>query len=128
MASGVGREAAAEPDRHTAGVDLNLFTSRLFGDKNGQFEAFFVWNSNPDPGASPTLGDTSARGFRFAFPNDPWSGHLSYRVFGEAYAPAMGGDNVGFNANRTYEYLDEAFEVSDGIAILPGDTRAGSSA
>jgi hypothetical protein len=172
----------APPDRHTAGMDLNLTTSRLFGDKNAQFEAFFVWNSNPEPEDARSLGDLSARGFRFNFPNNPWSGHFSFREFGEAYDPDMGfvtrngfrrmeprigwnprtpgiswlrnlgfsaqytyleslatgrpeekqlqlellgldfesGDNVEVTANRTYEYLDDAFEVSDGIEIEPG--------
>ncbi len=177
-----GDDGWAPPDRHTAGVDLNLSTSHLFGDLNGQFEAFFVWNSNPEPAESFSLGDLSARGVRLNFPNDPWSGHFSYREFGEAYDPDMGfvtrngfrrmeprlgwsprtpsvpwlrslgfsaqytyleslvtgmaeekqlrvellgldfesGDNIEVNANRTYEFLDESFEVSDGIDIEPG--------
>lgn len=175
------------PDvRHTAGVDLDLFTSRLFGDKNAQFEAFAVWNSDPDAGlpGAPTkaLADLSARGLRFDFPNDTWSGHLSYREFGSAYDPAVGfvtrngfrriepslnfgprpqnidwlrrmqfgvtfrsmwdlegpllertwdfnllelqfesGDNFEISYQRQFEYLDEDFEVSDGIDILQGD-------
>ncbi|MCA9737646.1 MAG: hydrolase, partial [Gemmatimonadetes bacterium] len=83
------------PDaQHTAGVDVDLFTSRLFGDKNAQFEAFVVWNSDPDAGApgapAKSTGDLTARGLRFDFPNDLWSGHLSYREFGSAYDPAVG--------------------------------------
>ncbi|MDP2954932.1 MAG: DUF5916 domain-containing protein [Longimicrobiales bacterium] len=181
-ATGRGEATEAPGDRHTAGVDLNLFTSRFFGDNNAQFEAFFVWNSNPETSVQRSLGDLTARGLRLAFPNDVWSGHLSFREFGEAYDPAMGfvtrnafrrveprlgwrprteslswlrrvdmsaqytyqeslvtgiveekqwqfgllgldfesGDNLSFNANRSYEYLDEAFEVSDGIEIAPG--------
>ncbi|HSW30223.1 MAG TPA: DUF5916 domain-containing protein [Longimicrobiales bacterium] len=178
----VDEDGWAPPDRHTAGVDLNLSTSHLFGDLNGQIEAFVVWNSNPDPAESASVGDLSARGLRFNFPNDPWSGHFSFREFGEAYDPDMGfvtrngfrrmeprlgwsprtpsvpwlrrlgfsaqytyleslvtgmaeekqlqvellgldfesGDNIEVNANRTYELLDESFEVSDGIEIEPG--------
>jgi uncharacterized protein DUF5916 len=86
-----GDPAAIAPrDRHTAGVDLNLFTSRLFGDKNFQFQGFFVWNSDPDSDVQRTTSDLSARGIRMSYPNDIWSGHVSYREFGEAYDPAVG--------------------------------------
>ncbi|MEJ2207274.1 MAG: hypothetical protein P8170_24625, partial [Gemmatimonadota bacterium] len=130
-----------------------------------------------------SFGDLSARGLRFNFPNDLWSGHLSYREFGEDYDPTMGfvtrndfrrveprigfsprpegidwirkfdfsvqfrnqtelatgileerewqlnvlgvdfesGDGFDVQATRKYEYLDESFEVSDGIEILGGD-------
>jgi hypothetical protein len=169
-------------DRHTAGMDLNLQTSTLFGDKNAQFEMFWAWNSNPDGAEDMGVADLTARGLRFDFPNDLWSGHLSYREFGKGYDPQVGfvtrndfrrvepqlswaprpasiewlrrmrfsaqftyqqnlttgldeerqweftlldldmesGDNVQLNATHLYEYLDDAFEVSDGIDILPG--------
>jgi hypothetical protein len=90
------RSSARDPtgvqpvDRHTAGADLDLQTAQLFGDKNFQFEAFFVWNSNPDPTVDRSLGDLSARGVRFNFPNDVWQAHLSYREFGHHYDPAVG--------------------------------------
>lgn len=175
-------EADAVADRHTAGADLNLKTSTLFGDKNAQFEAFWVWNSNPTPSESQGTSDLTARGLRFDFPNDLWSGHLSYREFGRAYDPEVGfvtrndfrrvepqisyaprpeqttwlrrmrfsaqftyqqnlstgldeerqweftllnldmesGDNAQFNSTHLYEYLDEAFEISDGVFIQPG--------
>ncbi len=77
-------------DRHTAGVDLDFETATLFGDKNFQFEAFFVWNSNPDPSVERSLSDLTARGVRFNFPNDIWQAHLSYREFGHDYDPAVG--------------------------------------
>ncbi len=80
----------APKDRHVAGVDLDFYTSRLFGDKNFQAEAFFAWNSNPDRDVERTLGDLTARGFRLNYPNDLWSGHVSYREFGNAYDPATG--------------------------------------
>jgi hypothetical protein len=169
-------------DRHTAGLDLNLQTSTLFGNKNAQFEMFWVWNSNYDPAADLGMGDLTARGVRFDFPNDLWSGHLSYREFGRGYDPQIGfvtrndfrrvepqlswaprpssidwlrqlrfsaqftyqqnlstgldeerqwqftlldldlesGDNMQFNGMHLYEYLDEAFEVSDGMEIQSG--------
>ena len=75
---------------HTAGVDLALNTRHFLGDNNFEMEAFLVWNSNPDPTEDRTFGDLSARGFRFNFPNDLWSGHLSYREFGDDYRPSLG--------------------------------------
>jgi hypothetical protein len=83
----------APEDRHTAGMDLNLRTSTLFGDKNLELEAFWVWNSDrKEEGVTkdPRLGDLTARGFRLNFPNDVWEGHLSYREFGRLYNPAVG--------------------------------------
>ncbi|RNC79364.1 MAG: hydrolase [Balneola sp.] len=78
-------------DRHTLGADLELATSSFLGDKNLQFQAFFVFH-NPaevDDNTSEFL-DRSSRGFRLNFPNRPWSGHVSYREFGEAFNPAVG--------------------------------------
>ena len=173
----------APDDRHTAGVDIDLATTNLFGGLNAEMEAFVAWNSNPDPTVDGTFADLSARGFRVNFPNDVWSGHLSYREFGDDYDPAVGfvtrndfrrveprfgwsprpggipwlrqinnsiqyryleglgpdgvkeeeqwqfeplgldfesGDNLNFDITRTYEFLDEGFEVTDGVGILPG--------
>lgn len=80
----------APPTAHTAGVDLELNTRNFFGDKRLEMEAFLVWNSNQDPAVARSFGDLSARGFRFNFPNDIWSAHLSYREFGDDYSPAVG--------------------------------------
>jgi hypothetical protein len=77
-------------DRHTVGLDANLETASFLGDKNLQFSAFFVWNSNPEPEVDRSLSDLTARGFRFNFPNDVWQLHLSYREFGHDYRPAVG--------------------------------------
>lgn len=171
-----------EATLHTAGVDADLSTSHFLGNKNLEMEAFLVWNSSEDPGASPTFRDLSAHGIRFNYPNDIWTGHVSYRQFGAAYDPAVGfvtrnnfrrvepriawsprpqslawlrqmdfsvqfrnlsnletgvveerqwdfnllglnfesGDNLDVSLGRTYEFLDEAFEVSDGVEIAPG--------
>lgn len=178
-----GADGFRDAALHTAGVDASLSTSHFLGDKNLDFEAFLVWNSSDDPGASPTFQDLSAHGFRFNYPNDVWTAHLSYRQFGEAYRPAVGfvsrndfrrveprigwaprpagipwlrqldfsaqfrrltnlatgvveermwqfdvlglrfesGDNLDVSVTRQYEYLDEAFEVSDGVGIAPGE-------
>jgi hypothetical protein len=78
-------------DRHTIGADLELATSTFMGDKNLQFQAFFVVH-NPaevDDNSTDWL-DRSSRGFRLNFPNRPWSGHASYREFGDSFNPAVG--------------------------------------
>ena len=82
--------AQAPKDRHTVGADLYYATSRLFGDKNFTTQAFAVWNSNPDRGIERSTSDLSARGVRVGYPNDVWSGSLSYREFGDDYDPAVG--------------------------------------
>jgi hypothetical protein len=214
-ATGPGPDGVAPPDRHTAGVDLDYATSRLFGDQNFEMEAFLVWNSDPDPdggaasdvasdvapatdpvsdvtpalstvdGTAPGLNDLTARGFRFNFPNDLWQAHLSYREFGAAYDPAVGfvrrndfrrveprvawrprpaflpavrqvtfatqfryleslgqgvveerrwdfelagiefesGDRLQLEATHLYEYLDDGFDVAEGVSVLPGPYR-----
>ena len=75
---------------HTAGVDLQLASRNFLGDNNAEMEAFVVWNSNPDASVSRSFGDLSARGLRVNFPNDIWSGHVSYREFGDDYDPTLG--------------------------------------
>lgn len=80
----------APPDAHTAGIDLDLSSRHFLGENNAELEAFVVWNSNQDPNVDRSFGDLSARGFRVNFPNPEWSGHLSYREFGEAYEPEVG--------------------------------------
>ncbi len=89
-AGGEDSEGLALSDRHTAGVDVELATRSFFGDNNAELEAFFVWNSEPDRNVQSGVGDLSARGLRLNFPNDVWSGHLSYREFGAGYDPDVG--------------------------------------
>lgn len=76
--------------RHTVGADLELSTSRLFGDKNLEFQAFFVGHNAPLRADTSTLGHRTTRGLRLNYPNDPWTAHASYREFGNAYDPAVG--------------------------------------
>ena len=78
--------------QHTAGVDLDFSTRYFLGDKNLEVEAFVAWNSNPDPIVPPNLelGDLTSRGARLSFPNDIWTGHVSYREFGDSYDPSLG--------------------------------------
>ena len=77
-------------DRHTAGLDLAVNTRNFAGNSNMELEAFVIWNSNPNPTEDLTFKDLSAHGLRVNFPNDIWSGHLSYRQFGDSYRPALG--------------------------------------
>ncbi len=89
-------------DRHTMGADLALNTSRLFGNKNFQFQGFFVGHNPESPDdEETTLADRSTRGIRLNFPNRPWSAAVSYREFGEAYDPA-----VGFNRRRAFRRVE----------------------
>ncbi|WP_240484985.1 carbohydrate binding family 9 domain-containing protein [Arenibacter latericius] len=91
-------------DRKTWGADLNLSTSVLFGSKTLQFSAFFIGHNPASPFDDTTsLSDRSVRGFRFNFPNQPWSAWVSYREFGEDYDPA-----VGFNQRNGFKRLQPA--------------------
>ena len=80
----------APVDRHTAGVDLDLFTSAFLGDKNLQMQAFYVVHTDPERGGIKGAADRAARGFRINYPNDVWRAHLSYREFGDEWDPAVG--------------------------------------
>ena len=84
------RSGFAPEDRHTAGVDLQLSTRSFLGGNNAELNAFYVWNSDPEPELDRAFSNLSARGLRLNFPNDIWSGHISYREFGEYYDPAVG--------------------------------------
>ena len=101
-----GESAVAPNDQHTAGVDLAFNTRNFLGNKNLQLEAFYVWNSNPDPTVVRTTTDLSAHGFRLNLPNDIWSGHISYRQFGDDYKPA-----VGFVARNDFRRVGAAHRV-----------------
>ena len=85
----VGNQSAP-PDRHTIGADLDLFTSTFLDDKNLQFQAFYVWHTDPSLDRTSSAGDRSSRGFRLNYPNDIWRMHLSYREFGDEWDPAVG--------------------------------------
>ena len=172
----------APKDQHTVGADLYYATPRLFGDKNFDFQAFAAWNSNPDRGVDRSISDLSSRGIRINYPNDLWSGRISYREFGDDYDPAVGfvtrsgfrsvepqirwaprpnidwirrfnfsgqfqhlegittgvtelrvweftlfgvdfesQDNFNIGLERQFEYLDDSFEISDGIFVDVGD-------
>jgi hypothetical protein len=88
------------PDRHTYGVDLDMSTSTFLGNRNLQFEAFFAAHDELVRGEGTTLGDRSARGIRFNYPNNVWQAHVSLREFGDHWNPA-----VGFAPRRGFRRL-----------------------
>ena len=89
-AASPGPDSEPVSDGHTAGIDLQFNTRHFMGSNRLEVEAFFVWNSNPDPEVERSLNDLSARGIRFNFPNDVWTAHISYREFGDDYSPSLG--------------------------------------
>ena len=97
------------PDRNTLGVDLSLNTSTFLKNQNLQFQAFAVFH-NPntfDEINNNSIWDRSTRGLRFNFPNDPWSGSLSYREFGVFYDPA-----VGFSRRNSFRRVEPRIRYS----------------
>ncbi len=96
------------PDRNTLGVDLTLNTSTFLKNQNLQFQAFAViHNTNTLHEINNNIWDRSARGLRFNFPNDPWSGSLSYREFGVSYDPA-----VGFSRRNSFRRVEPRIRFS----------------
>lgn len=94
--------------RHTMGVDLNLATSEFLGDNVLQFAAFWVGHNTHSPfDDSTSIGDRSVRGVRLNFPNQPWSGSVSYREFGNHYDPA-----VGFNRRNGFRRLQPRIQFN----------------
>lgn len=69
-------------------MDLN--TSTFMGNKNLQFQAFFLWNNTHTAEENSTFWDRTSRGIRVAYPNFPFFAHASYREFGEVFNPAVG--------------------------------------
>ncbi len=96
------------PDRNTLGIDLTLNTSTFLKNQNLQFQAFAViHNPNPYDEIKNNIWDRSTRGLRFNFPNDPWSGSLSYREFGVFYDPA-----VGFSRRNSFRRVEPRIRFS----------------
>ena len=95
-------------DRNTLGIDLTLNTSTFLKNQNLQFQAFAVIHNPETPGEiNNNIWDRSARGLRFNFPNDPWSGSLSYREFGVNYDPA-----VGFSRRNSFRRVEPRIRFS----------------
>jgi hypothetical protein len=89
-------------DRHTAGLDFELATSRFRGDQNLELSGFYLWTSSPEQ-----ADDTAAYGFRLAYPNDPFSAEIAVREIQPSYAPA-----VGFVERRGYRRVAPNAEYS----------------
>jgi hypothetical protein len=106
--------AAPSPDHHTLGVDLDLFTSSFRGDRNLRFQAFGVWHTDPSAERTAAWTDHTARGVRLSYPNDLWSGHVSYREFGELFDPA-----VGFTPRRGFRRLQPSIQYAPRPEWLP---------
>ena len=96
------------PDRNTLGIDLTLNTSTFLKNRNLQFQAFAIFhNPNTLNEINNSIWDRSARGIRINFPNDPWSGSLSYREFGNWYDPA-----VGFSRRNSFRRVEPRIRFS----------------
>ena len=96
------------PNRNTLGVDLTLNTSTFLKNQNLQFQAFAIFhNPNTLNEINNSIWDRSARGIRINFPNDPWSGSLSYREFGNWYDPA-----VGFSRRNSFRRVEPRIRFS----------------
>ena len=88
-------------DRHTAGADLRLSTTRFRGRQNLEFDAFYLRTSDV-----MRTGETAAYGSRIGYPNDPWSLDFSYEVVEPYHNPSVGfAPRTGFkNANPRVSY------------------------
>lgn len=67
------------------GADLNLRTSRLFGDQIAVLRAWFQHTTTSGP-----VGDDRAWGFLASYPNDRWSTSFGVSQIGEDFHPALG--------------------------------------
>ena len=95
---------AFAPDRYTLGADLEYTTSKLFGDRNFNFQAFAVWHTENTFEEQSSDRDRSVRGLRFRYDNEPWILQTSYREFGASYDPA-----VGFNSRNAFKRVEPQF-------------------
>ncbi len=93
-------EEVAGWDAHTVGADLDLFTSSFMGNRNLQLEALFATHTRARGDDTTSVLDRTARGVRFAYPNDPFRWHVSYREFGAVFDPP-----VGFAPRRAFRRL-----------------------
>ena len=96
------------PVRQTAGIDFDAGTSRFLGNKNLQFQAFFIWHDKNRVDEETDFWSRTARGIRLSYPNFPFSGHVSYRELDESFSPAVGiAPRVGFR--RLQPSIDYTF-------------------
>ena len=76
-------------DQNLFGIDFDYTTASFRGDKNFQFQTFFVGH-NSNSTLNETFSDLSSRGVRISYPNDLWYAHASYRELGDSFDPALG--------------------------------------
>lgn len=77
--------AGDTPLLNTAGLDFRLATSRFRERQNLELDGFFLWTTD-----RVGAGDNLSYGTRIGFPNEPWSGSLSYEAVEANHSPALG--------------------------------------
>ena len=84
-------DPASELDASTWGVDTNLRTAELFGDKNGRLSAYFIRSeSDPDPLEPSEPSDGNAWLVELDYPNDQISAAATYLEVERGFDPALG--------------------------------------
>ena len=96
---------ATEPAT-SIGIRLDSISSwrrRQFrGNQNLEMSGFYLWTSSPE-----SADDTAGYGFRFAYPNDPFSAEIAVRELQPNYDPA-----IGFVERRGYKRVAPSAEYS----------------
>jgi hypothetical protein len=104
-----GRGDSQPADRLTAGFDAHLETSRFRGNSNLELSGFFVWNSNP-----LKTGDNRAYGAQVDYPNDRWSGRMTFTEVQPNVNPA-----VGFTRRRGFREYNSVMRFAPRPAAHP---------
>ena len=94
-------------DQTLYGADLELKTSEFLGNKNLQFQTFFVFHSAPMFNNDLSISDLSTRGLRITYPNDIIRTHVSYREFGDMYNPSL-----GFSRRNGFKRIQPSFSYN----------------
>ncbi|MBI4461062.1 MAG: carbohydrate binding family 9 domain-containing protein [Acidobacteria bacterium] len=89
--------------RYTTGLDALLATSNFLGSENLELGAYALRATNQEG----RHGGNYAYGLELNYPNDVWSGSLTYREIQENFDPA-----VGFVSQRGYRRLNPAWKYS----------------
>ena len=79
------RDGGTSEDRHTAGADFRFATSAFRGGDNLFLSGFFLWTTN-----LADTGDNLAYGLNLDYPNDPWSGRMSFTEVQPNHSPSVG--------------------------------------
>ena len=73
------------PDRHTIGADLQLATARFRGDKNLQFNLYYLKTPNGE-----IKDNNAAYGLRLVFAHQPLGARIWFRNIEKNFDPALG--------------------------------------